>query len=288
MTMHPCRDRSRMLGSYLDGELEAAKLLEIDEHVGDCETCREEVQLLRATRGSLKRVVRTAAPGGLRDRIGVAMAAERVREDARDTMAADALGAKAPLVSLSSWRTMVPLATAAALALMWGAATRGTQGASAEARAGLLGGDDLLAELVAEHSSPLPLEAKDPDAVRGLERYVGVPVHPSSFERAGFHARLVGGRVVPLHAQRAAMLQYVVGTGDDVRRVSVIVYDAQKIQIGTANLSPREVGTAEVRVGREKGYSVAATQRAGVGYLVAGDLDPDRSAQLAALVYDDR
>jgi anti-sigma factor RsiW len=293
MTMHDCRDRARMLGSYLDGELEAAKLLEIDEHVGGCDTCREETQLLRAMRGSLKRVVRTAAPAGLRDRIGVAMMAERVREDARtdalvarDASAAAALGAKAPLVSLSSWRTMVPLATAAALALMWGAATRGTQGASTEARAGF--GDDLLAELVAEHSSPLPLEAKDPDAVRGLERYVGVPVHPSSFERPGLNARLVGARVVPLHAQRAAMLQYVVGTGDDMRRVSVIVYDAQKIQIGTANLAPRAVGTAEVRVGREKGYSVAATERGGVGYLVAGDLDPERSAQMAAMVYDDR
>jgi anti-sigma factor RsiW len=286
MTMHDCRDRARMLGSYLDGELEAAKLLEIDEHVGECETCREETQLLRAMRGSLKRVVRASAPAGLRDRIGVAMTAERVREDARTDAEADALGAKAPLVSLSSWRTMVPLATAAALALMWGAATRSTQGVSPEARAGF--GDDLLAELVAEHSSPLPLEAKDPDAVRGLERYVGVPLHPSSFERPGLNAHLVGARVVPLHAQRAAMLQYVVGTGDDVRRVSVIVYDAQKIQIGTANFVPRAVGTAEVRVGREKGYSVAATQRAGVGYLVAGDLDPDRSAQLAAMVYDDR
>jgi anti-sigma factor (TIGR02949 family) len=286
MTMHDCRDRARMLGSYLDGELEAAKILEIDEHVGECETCREETQLLRAMRGSLKRVVRTAAPAGLRDRIGVAMTAEKAREDVRTDAEAEALGAKAPLVSLSSWRTMVPLATAAALALMWGAATRGTQGASTEARAGF--GDDLLAELVAEHSSPLPLEAKDPDAVRGLERYVGVPLHPLSFERPGLNARLVGARVVPLHAQRAAMLQYVVGTGDDMRRVSVIVYDAQKIQIGTANLSPRAVGTAEVRVGREKGYSVASTQRAGVGYLVAGDLDPDRSAQLAAMAYDDR
>ncbi len=84
------------------------------------------------------------------------------------------------------------------------------------------------------------------------------------------------------------MLQYVVGTGDHVRRISVLVYDAQKIQIGDANLAPRAVGTAEVRVGSEKGYSVAATQRAGVGYLVASDLDPDRSAQLAACVYDDR
>jgi len=284
-----------MLGSYLDGELEAAKLIEIDEHVGECVTCREETQLLRAMRGSLKRVVRTAAPAGLRDRIGVAMSAERVREDVRADAEAEALGVSAPLVSLSSWRTMVPLATAAALALMWGAATRGTAGSLAssgpstsamETRAGF--GDDLLAELVMDHQWQLPPDAKDADAVRGLERYVGVPVHPGGFERGSLNARLVGARIIPLHGQRGAMLQYEVGTGSDKQRVSVLVYDAQKIEIGTANLTPRAVGTAEVRVGREKGYAVAATQRAGVGYLVTGDLDPDRSAQLAAMVYDDR
>jgi hypothetical protein len=85
------------------------------------------------------------------------------------------------------------------------------------------------------------------------------------------------------------MLQYVVGSGDDARRVSVLVYDAQKIDVGgTANFAPRSVGTAEVRVGREKGYSVAVTQREGIGYLVATDLDQDKSARLAAMVYDDR
>jgi anti-sigma factor RsiW len=291
MTMHECRDRSRMLGSYLDGELEAARFMEIDEHVGECETCHEETQLLRAMRGSIKRVVRAGAPSGLRDRIGVAMSAERVREDVRADAEAEALGARAPLVSLSSWRTMVPLATAAALALVWGAATRGSLGSPAssaamETRAGF--GDDLLAELVMDHQWQLPPDAKDADSVRGLERYVGVPVHPGSFERGSLNARLVGARIIPLHGQRGAMLQYEVGTGSDKQRVSVIVYDAQKIEIGTANLTPREVGTAEVRVGREKGYAVAATQRAGVGYLVTGDLDPDRSAQLAAMVYDER
>jgi len=273
-----------MLGSYLDGEIGAAKLLEIDEHVGACETCREEVQLLRAMRGSLKRVVRSASPGVLRDRIGNAMAAERARGEAlaeRQNAATFAVGA--PVVALASWRTMVPLATAAAIALIWGAATRGTQ--SSTKQAGMLPGDDLLAELVAEHSQPLPPEVSNPQGVRGLERWVGVPVSPGSFERAG--ARLVGGRVVPLLSQRAAMLQYVVGSGDDARRLSVLVYDAQKIEVGMANLAPRAIGTAEVRVGREKGYSVAATQRAGVGYLLASDLDPEKSAQFAAMVYDD-
>jgi anti-sigma factor RsiW len=283
MTMHDRRDRSHMLGSYLDGELEAAKHMEIDEHVGNCETCREEVQLLCAMRGSLKRVVRRAAPSGLDQRIGNAMAAERDREEARADGGAGAFDPISPDANLGSWRTMVPLATAAAIALMWGAATRNTQPTAGEARAGF--GDDLLSELVEQHRWPLPPETTDPKTVRGFERYVGVPVRPASFERDGAH--LVGGRVLPLHSQRAAMLQYELGTGDNVRRVSILVYDAQKIRVGTANLAPRAVGTAEVRVGREKGYSVAVIERAGVGYLVASDLDTDKSARLAAMVYDD-
>jgi anti-sigma factor (TIGR02949 family) len=286
--MHPsatrdCRDFSRTLGSYLDGELEASTAFEIESHVSSCDRCREEVQLLRAMRGSLRRVVRTSAPGGLHDRMRTAMAAEQAREDAQ--AAAQFEGSLAPFASKKgSWRSMVPVATAAAIALAWGAAARTTPASAVrEARAGF--DDDVLAELVALHSQPLPPDGTSSQEVRQLERYVGFPVHPGSFERGG--ARLVSGRVVPVRSQRGYVLQYLVGSGEDARRVSVLVYDAEKIQVN-ANLAPRSVGTAEVRVGREKGYSVAATQRAGVGYLLAGDLDPDRSAELAAMVYDDR
>jgi anti-sigma factor RsiW len=272
-----------MLGSYLDGELEAARLIEMDEHVGVCEACREAVLLLRAMRGSLKQVVRGAAPEGLRGRIENAMMAERAR-----TASAGVEGpfAGVPL-AFGSWKTVVPVAAAAAIALIWAAMARVTPGASRDSRevkAGL--GDELLQELVAEHSQPLPPEATNAEAVRGLARWVGVPVRPASFERGGAH--LVGGRVMSLRPERAAMMQFIVGVGDAARRVSVYVYDAQKMQVGTANLAPRSVGTAEVRVGREKGYSVAATQREGVGYVLASDLDPDQTAQFAAMVYDDR
>jgi anti-sigma factor RsiW len=285
MTAHECRVHAPMLGAFLDGEVGASKLIEIDEHVSRCETCREEVQLLRAMRGSLKRTVRGASPSSLRDRIGNAMAAERSRGEA----ASAAVGSVAGMGGgLPTWRSLVPLATAAAIALVWGASTRGSQSGSVRAHTATLAGDDLLAEFVSEHQDPLPPDAHDAGEVRGLARYVGVPVSPGHFERAGAH--LVGGRVLSfLPSQRAAMIQYVVGSGHDMRRLSVLVYDAQKMpEIGLANLAPRAVGTAEVRVGRERGYSVAATQRAGVGYLIASDLDPDQSAQLAAMVYDDR
>jgi anti-sigma factor RsiW len=279
MTSHECRDHSRMLGAYLDGELGAAKLIELDQHITDCGTCGEEVQLLRAMRGSLKRVVRSPAPGGLRDRIGSAMTAERARAEAT----ADAAGLA---VGLPTWRALVPLATAAAFAIVWAAATNGTRSSATVARAGLLG-DDLLTEFVDEHRNPLPPEAHNAGEVRGLGQYVGIPVTPLNFERAGAH--LVGGRIIALlPTQRAAMIQYVVGSGKGERRLSVLVYDAEKMPaVGIANFAPRAIGTAEVRVGRERGYSVAATQRAGVGYLIASD-DPEQSAELAATITSDR
>jgi anti-sigma factor RsiW len=153
-------------------------------------------------------------------------------------------------------------------------------GGAGAVRAGVAG-DDLLADLLHEHSNPVPPQWTDPRDVRALDQYIGVPVYPARFERSG--ASLVGARVLPLHQQRAAMLQYVIGHGASQRRLSVFIYDPSKIQISGPGFSPRAVGTAEVRVGQENGYSVAVTQNRGVGYAVASDLDPQKSAELAAL-----
>lgn len=270
-----CRDHVRMLDAYLDGELEPTQLLDVEKHVEGCDGCRERVELDRATRGSLKRSMKTNAPDGLRARALAAMQAEKARAEVR-----------APESQPAAWRTFVPLASAAALALAFGALGKGTTagGNSDAVHAGM--GDELLQELIAEHSRPLPPERTDPKDVRAMEQYVGVPVHTSTFERAG--ARLVGGRVMPIHgAQRAAMLQYVIGSGDTAQRVSVFIYDPSKIQVHSSDLAPRSIGTAEIRVGRQSGYSVAVTQNGGVGYAVASDLDAEHSAQLAALADQD-
>src|SRR4051794_39494651 len=62
---HECREFARHLGAYLDGELDAGKLLEIEGHVAGCESCRERVELDRAMRGTLKKVVQKAAAAPL-------------------------------------------------------------------------------------------------------------------------------------------------------------------------------------------------------------------------------
>lgn len=278
-----CREVLSLLGPCVDGEFEVSKQAEIEAHVDACETCRERVALLRAMKGSLRRVTNVEAPSGLRARALAAMLAEQARAETRD----------APR-SRIPWRTIVPLATAAAFALMWGAMSRGPGARTAALDAEQAGfGDVLLAELVAEHSKPLPYDARDPGEVQKLEQYVGVPVRATSLGRdcppgSGpssptpcAHARFVGARVLPVRRERAAMLHYVVQDGSETRRVSVIVFDPRRIQVRSADLEPRPVGTAEVQVGHASGYSVAVTQRAGVGYAMAGDLELSQMAELA-------
>lgn len=291
-----CRAIARVLPAHLDGELDAVKTLEVEDHLTACELCRERLAVDRATRDAVKRAVRAEAPADLRARMLAAMSAEAVREGARDEGAAedddDAIEAEIsgafnqpdespPRGVLRHWRTALPLASAAALALAWGmASNQPNQRGSADMMSAGFGNDDLLRELVAEHSRPLPPERTKPEEVRALEKYVGVPVRVPHFDQR--RARFVGGRVLGVQGERAAMLQYEFDQGGSVQRVSVFIYDPQRVRVNGPTLAPRAVGTAEVRVGRAQGYSIAVTQHRGVGYTVASDLDTDSSAQLVA------
>jgi anti-sigma factor RsiW len=281
--MTECRDYAPLIGVFLDGELDAANTVKMDAHLSACETCAERLELTRAIRGSVRRTVKNAAPSpgdAMRARMMKAMLAEKSRGQSKPSSA----GKSDRFSGLMSWRTMVPLSSAAALALVWGAVSNSAPSSHASsasvARAGFA--QDPLADLVAEHSRPVPLDA-DARNVGSLSRYVGVPVRAPQLSRAG--ARLVGGRVLSINNnERAAMLQYEVGQGADTQRVSVFIYDPRKIQVGGPTLAPRAIGTAQVRVGQSDGYSVAVTQHDGVGYALASDMDPEASAELAAIV----
>ena len=66
--------------------------------------------------------------------------------------------------------------------------------------------------------------------------------------------------------------------------MSVFIYDPRRVHIRAADqVPPRPVGTAQVRFGRARGFSVAVAQHGDVGYAVATDHD-DTSAQYALAV----
>lgn len=308
-TQQPCKEVSLLLGAHLDGQLDAVRTLEVEDHIGACEICRERLALDRALRGSLKKAVQTTAPSDVRARMLAAMAGESARQSVRESgadLAAQAIETNAERDSaldatagrassagrrpsmLRHWRTMLPLASAAALVMAWGAASKQpvAQGSGdTMVPAGL--SDDLLRGFVAQHKHPLPPEQQDPKQVRQFEQYVGVPVHVPNFpQKGGQNARFVGARLLPVQGgERAAMLQYEIQQGNGaMQRVTVFVYDPARVQIGGAHLAARAVGTSEVRTGRADGYSIAVTQHAGVGYAMASDMDPESSASLIAVV----
>lgn len=280
-----CSGVIRLLGAHADGQLDAVKTIEVDDHLAGCEDCRERVALDRAIRGSLKKAVKTAAPDDMRARMLARMSAERPAETPVEAAPAEAPAPKRPAM-LRHWRTALPFASAAAMAIAWGMAGRqpmATRDLNASARAGF-SNDELVQQFVDVHSHPIRPETNDSKEVRNFEREVGVPVHVVHLDD---NARFVGGRLLPVQGgERAAMLQYEI-TRDkgDVRRVSVFVYDPRRVQIRSAEQLPtRAVGTAEVRVGSARGYSVAVAQHGDVGYAVATDDMDESCAQYVAAV----
>lgn len=290
-----CRSIARLLGAHADGQLDAAKTLEVDDHLERCEDCRERAALDRAIRGSLKKAVSTTTPDDVRARMLAAMAGERAREAklraeaaATAAMAVEELraggeaGPSGRPAMLRHWRTMLPLSAAAAIAFAWGfAGKQPMAGGDSSARVGAgFSNDELVNQFVDVHRRPIRPETPDPKEVRAFEREVGVPVHVPQLEK---NARFVGGRLLPVQGgERAAMLQYEVAQANGgVQRVSVFIYDPRRVHIRSADqLPPRAVGTAQVRIAQAHGYSLAVAQHGDVGYAVASDLEAS-SAQYA-------
>ncbi len=79
-----CSRLLRWVEAYVDDELDAAHVLMVEEHLGACEGCSEQLALTRALRASLRRIEPERAPHGLRERLAAVMAVEErlVREEA--------------------------------------------------------------------------------------------------------------------------------------------------------------------------------------------------------------
>jgi anti-sigma factor RsiW len=66
-----CLRLERWINAYVDDELDAIHCCDVEEHLGSCGDCNERVALSRATRCSLKKLLKASAPAGLRERLGL-------------------------------------------------------------------------------------------------------------------------------------------------------------------------------------------------------------------------
>lgn len=277
--MSSCRHFVPLLEPFRDGELSPSEVVEVETHLVECERCSERLQLGEAVRVSLKQVVREAAPvtESFEERIRLALAAEREREERRDAP-------NEAQIRMLSWRSIVPVAAAAAVVMVYAASTNNRTTDVAASRATMYQSsspasiEKLLEDLVTNHERSSP-QFTEQGLLPQLEPEVGVPVRLPNFKQYG--ARWEGVSVVPVSNQRAASLRYRIAG----HKLTVYVYDAARLPV-RATLQERVVRNEPVYVGSRHGVSIAATERSnGVGYAIATDLNKDESAELVASIY---
>jgi anti-sigma factor RsiW len=257
--------------AYVDDELSPEKAIDLEVHVNACDSCAAEVELTHslstATRLSVTEVPMCPE---FRARLCQCVTDERKRQESRGQ-------------NLLSWKVIAPLAAAAAMALFYSYGYERAQPQDEEAWndvAQASSQDNLVDALVKYHSERTTPEAVEPTAMGDMEPKLGFPVRAPDLDRYGAHFE--GANLLPMKRTRAAVLRY----NYNGRRVTLYMYDPEKLPLHTArNLQPRVIGNQAVFVGSRRGYSIATSERHGVGYAVMGELTGDESAELVASIW---
>ncbi len=270
-----CRPVMAGLDAYADGELAPDQVLEIEAHLADCGSCSARLEFDHAVRKSLRRsTYASAVPSdAFRDRLVNSLRAEESR--------VEALEAAEARPGMLSWGNIVPLAAAAAFALLWTATTEKNPAQSTTTKPVVAAVNEpfnvekLLDDIVERHLDRSAPAVTEPSLLDHLEPEVGVPVHAPSLLQYG--ARWEGGSVVPLRNERAASLRYRL----DGHRMTLYVFNAEHFPM-SSRFKKRVVRDEPVYVAWKRGFAIAATDRHGVGYAVASDLGEDEGAEIVA------
>ena len=292
--MSGCRKVVTLLDAYADGELEPEHVLEMEAHLADCEGCSSRLQLEHAMKKSLRREVYAEAQpsAAFQSRILASFQAEAEREAVAELDDGPRRG------GMLSWGAIMPLAAAAAIALVWSrienpipAQANKSHPSHSEASTSPVNFEQVLDELIDRHIDRSSPEVTEPSLLDGMEPQVGVPVHFPSLAQYG--ARWQGGKVVPIRNQRAASLRFLV----DGHRMTVYVYNSERFPVASSPAASTQVASAatalkrrvvrneQVFTGWKRGYSIATTNRHGVGYAVATDLGEDEGAEIVASLH---
>ena len=243
-----CVDTRRYLDTYLDGELDAEALIDVERHLASCAACGASATLRSRLKSELRELGEVRAPDTLRRRIE-ALPTRRARSRRWMAVAAVPVAAAAALVI-----ALLPIGHASDKELS----------------------QIVMEDLVQRHSRPLPMEVRDHDPLRAaswFEGKVDFPVHPP---RLGIkNASFEGARLSNVRSSQAAHMTYLV----DGHRVTLMIFNPRHADL-TSGRKVR-VGGHEVLVGDRNGYHVAVLIKDGLAYAFSSDLPEQR---LLALV----
>ncbi len=311
-----CLRLERWITAYIDDELDAVHVLEVEAHLAECEGCSEQAALTRAVATSLCASAcdgEMKAPSDLRERICTLMVTERkhaaVTMDAaeqkpgtngdapaRPSEDDEALqsgwlgtaraGAETTSPKLVRLRYVMPLAAIATVALVVGSyqlreqkereAAAQQASSASTSTAASVSSFDKFIEDLVEAHMQPP--APEVTDYDGLDRFNSfVGVRVPHPQLTELGARYLGGR---MHRRDAAMLQYAVG---ERRRITLYVFDPTRVPVTANHLHVRVVANNHLYVGHVRGYSVAASEHDGVGYALASDLGDKETEQVLVM-----
>ncbi len=238
-----CAGVQRFVDAYLDGEFADSDRAELEAHVQSCEPCRNKVRAQADWKAAIKAAAPCEqAPAGLKNKVQRAIARE----------------AK-PLPPLRKWAVRVmPVAAAAGLLISMGISR--------------VNWSPMAADVVAKHQRNLPIEITGgADQLRKwYSDKVDFPVRPLILP----HGSLRGGRLANIRDRQAAYLVYDV----QGNKVSVFIFDPRDLQFDSRRKTV--VSNHEVFLDEERGYNVALFRDRGIGYAIAGEMDPDQMIKL--------
>lgn len=243
-----CVTLHKHVGAYVDGELEPARSIDVEQHLGDCMDCRRQVGAQRNVKLQVASALRdVTAPDALRQRValGLDQASGHGRQHVGPTV----------------------LLTAAAAVVLLGASW--VQRPSHVTQASVTGGAlPIFRDVVQKHSHPLPTEiaADRPEQIAPWFRgKVAFQVHPVGFK--GPRVRFLGARIDHVRDQSAATLYYDI----DGHRVTAVVFEATPdMYEGVERMT---LGTHDVYFGNVHGYAVPMIRQGNLAYAFTGDLD---------------
>ncbi len=250
-----CQKTEESIHGYLDGELDLARSLEVEQHMEQCEVCAIAYRNQTALRSALKdSSLYHSAPAGLEKRIRSSLRREAKSEVGRRSFA---------------WRWL-PVGALALVLLMALVVWRAVPGFRPS-------GDDLLAqEIVSNHVRSLQLEGHRTDVISSDQHTVKpwfdgkLDFAPTvkDFSSQGFP--LLGGR-----------LEYL-----NNRAVAALVYQRQRHFINLYIWPAEQSNAAGEVAAQRQGYSLLHWTNSGMNYWAVSDLNGVELHEFARMVQE--
>lgn len=240
-----CAHTKKFIDAYIDGELEAGAMLEVETHLDECPACKALCNLKQSMKKEIASYGRQVkAPEHLRSKI--------------ETLSTSSLRKPWKFVAFGA-----PVAAAAALLLLF--VTGGTPEANSEQVTAVV------EDVVQRHSRELPMEVESADpkeAATWFRGKVDFPVHAPGLKLK--NASFRGARVSNVQEQQAAQMVYNI----DGHRVTLMIFPSHKVTIQGGNLTSKN--GKQILTGTRRGYNVVMMQEGEMVYAVSSDLPTHR------------